>query len=86
MTDVLGKVRSGEADAGLVYSTDVRLAAAEVDAVDIPEAAEFPNRYPAAVLAESAQPEAAAAFLEFLLTEDGQRPLREAGFTPAGES
>lgn len=83
VTDVLGKVRSAEADAGLVYSTDALRASDEVDTLVIDEAAQFPNRYPAAVLADAAQPELAAEFIEVLLGESGQRVLDEAGFTPA---
>lgn len=82
VTDVLGKVRSGEADAGLVYSTDALRAADQVDAVEIPEAAEFPNLYPAAVLRDSPQPELAQDFLDFLSSAPGQEALDEAGFGP----
>jgi len=85
VTDVLGKVRSGEADAGLVYSTDALRAADQVDAVEIPEAAEFPNRYPAAVLRDSPQPELAQDFLDFLSSAPGQEALNEAGFGPGSE-
>jgi len=85
VTDVLGKVRSGEADAGLVYSTDALRAGAEVEAIVIDEAAEFPNRYPASVLAGADQPELAEEFIELLLGESGQSALEQAGFSPAPE-
>ncbi|TDS87495.1 molybdate ABC transporter substrate-binding protein [Nesterenkonia aurantiaca] len=86
VTDVLGKVRSAEADAGLVYSTDALRAGAEVETILIEEAAEFPNRYPAAVLAEAEQPELAGEFIELLLSESGQSELEQAGFSPAPEA
>lgn len=82
VTDVLGKVSSAEADAGLVYSTDVLRAGDQVDSVEIEGAEAHPNRYPAAVLQDSAQPAAAREFIDFLLSEAGQRTLREAGFSP----
>ncbi|MBO0596919.1 molybdate ABC transporter substrate-binding protein [Nesterenkonia sp. E16_7] len=86
VTDVLGKVRSAEADAGLVYSTDALRAGEEVETIRIEEAAEFPNRYPAAVLAGAEQPELAAEFIELLLSESGQSALEQAGFGPASEA
>lgn len=82
VTDVLGKVSSAEADAGLVYSTDVLRAGDQVDSVEIEGAEAHPNRYPAAVLQGSAHPDAARDFIDFLLSEAGQQPLREAGFSP----
>ncbi|WP_218220743.1 molybdate ABC transporter substrate-binding protein [Nesterenkonia sp. Act20] len=82
VTDVLGKVSSAEADAGLVYSTDVLRAGDQLDSVEIEGAEAYPNHYPAAVLQGSAQPAAARDFIEFLLSAPGQRALREAGFSP----
>ncbi|MGH3432626.1 MAG: molybdate ABC transporter substrate-binding protein [Thermocrispum sp.] len=77
---VLGKVVAGEADAGLVYVTDVTSAGEKVDGVEIAEAAAEPNRYPIAALRESGQPELAGQFTEFVLSESGRRVLRDAGF------
>ncbi|RGE21158.1 molybdate ABC transporter substrate-binding protein [Leucobacter sp. wl10] len=76
----LAKVVAGEADAGLVYRTDVRGADGEVDGVDIEGAAENPNAYPIAVLRESASPEAARAFVEFVRSERGRELLAGYGF------
>lgn len=53
VTDVLGKVRSGEADAGLVYVTDVAAAGADVLGLEFAEASAAVNEYPIAVLADS---------------------------------
>ncbi len=80
VADVLGKVISGEADAGLVYVTDVRSAAGKVEGVPFPEAAGAVNSYPAAVLANSRNSAAARAFLDLLVSSDGEQVLAAAGF------
>ena len=80
VTDVLGKVQSGEADAGLVYVTDVRAAGARVKGVAVPEARRAVNRYPIATLAKSRQPELAAEFLQLVTGAEGQQVLGAAGF------
>jgi molybdate transport system substrate-binding protein len=72
-------VAAGEADAGLVYATDV----VGDDAVEsiVPEgAAEVVNRYPIAALADAAHPEAAAAFVAFVLSGAGRAILADFGF------
>jgi molybdate transport system substrate-binding protein len=84
VTEVLGKVISGEADAGLVYVTDARAAAEEVDAVPVPEAAGAPNTYLIGAVAPDA-PEAAREFIGTVTGEPGQTLLREAGFQPPAE-
>lgn len=77
---VLGKVVAGEADAGLVYITDVKAAGDKVEGVEITEATADPNRYPITALSESAEPELAQEFAEFVLSDAGQQVLRDAGF------
>ncbi|WP_019816672.1 molybdate ABC transporter substrate-binding protein [Saccharomonospora saliphila] len=76
---VLTKVEVGSADAGVVYETDVA-SSEEVDRVPLPEARARPNRYPVAVTADAAEPEAARAFRDLLLGPEGERVLTEAGF------
>jgi molybdate transport system substrate-binding protein len=83
VTDVLGKVISGEADAGLVYVTDVRSAGDRVESVPFPEAAGAVNSYPIAVLAGSRNTTAAGAFLDLVASPEGQQVLAQAGFGPA---
>ncbi|GAA1237020.1 molybdate ABC transporter substrate-binding protein [Prauserella halophila] len=78
--DVLNKVVTREADAGLVYATDVRAAGDQVDEVGIPGAGRAANRYPIAVTARAAEPELAAEFRDLVLGEEGRRVLRKAGF------
>lgn len=80
VTDVLGKVVSGEADAGLVYVTDVLAAGKKVRGVAFPEAAEVVNTYPIASLSGSKSQPAAQAFVDFVTTGPGQDVLRAAGF------
>jgi molybdate transport system substrate-binding protein len=80
VTDVLGKVTSGEADAGLVYVTDVRAAGDRVDGIEFPESADVVNTYPIAPVRDSAESDLADAFIEMVLGDTGQRILRDAGF------
>ncbi|MFE1231322.1 molybdate ABC transporter substrate-binding protein [Streptomyces sp. NPDC058745] len=77
---VLSKVELGEADAGLVYKTDAASAADRVDAVEIPDAQNAIAAYPAATLKESANAEAAAAFVAWLSSPEAQKILQDAGF------
>ena len=79
---VAQKVALGEADAGIVYRTDVT-AALDVGAVrviPIPEAANVRARYPIAVLREAPEAGLARRFVRFVLSESGQRRLGEHGF------
>lgn len=80
VTAVLAKVRSGEADAGLVYRTDVAAAAGEVDGIDIDGADQATNVYPLTVLDGAANSPAATAFVDFVLSPDGQAVLADFGF------
>ncbi|GFH34481.1 molybdate ABC transporter substrate-binding protein [Streptomyces pacificus] len=77
---VLSKVELGEADAGIVYATDVATAPDEVDAVEIPDAQNAVAAYPAATLKSSEHAEAAAAFVSWLSSPEAQRILQDAGF------
>lgn len=80
VTDVLGKVTSGEADAGLVYVTDVQAAGDTVIGIPFDESDEAVNTYPIAPVAASTNPEAAAAFAAFVVGDTGQEVLAAAGF------
>jgi molybdate transport system substrate-binding protein len=75
---VLGKVASGDADAGFVYVTDAAAAGDDVQAIELP--AQPLVEYPIAVVTESENAEAAEAFVELVLSEEGRRALQEAGF------
>ncbi|MFT4469900.1 molybdate ABC transporter substrate-binding protein [Arthrobacter sulfonylureivorans] len=80
VTDVLGKVVSGEADAGLVYVTDVKNAQGQVEGIDFAEAGAAVNDYPIARLAESANPDAAEAFVALVTGPEGRKALADYGF------
>ncbi|GHE35794.1 molybdate-binding protein [Streptomyces longispororuber] len=77
---VLSKVELGEADAGIVYKTDITAADGKAEGVDIPDAQNAVAAYPAATLKESAHPEDAAAFVTWLTSPEAQKILRDAGF------
>ena len=80
VTGVMGKVMSGEADAGLVYVTDVRAAGDKVQEVAFPEARQAVNRYPLVRLSGAVDAELADAFVRFVRGAEGQMVLQEAGF------
>ena len=77
---VLTKVRAGEADAGLVYVTDVTAAVGVVDGVGIDGAARAANAYPIAVLEDAADTKIARAFVDFVLSAEGLAILAKFGF------
>lgn len=79
VTAVLTKVAAGEADAGLVYATDVR-GRSDVEVVEAAGADDVVNRYPIAALDAGAHREAADAFVAFVLSQSGQAVLRDFGF------
>jgi molybdate transport system substrate-binding protein len=76
----LTKVQLGEADAALVYRTDVKAAAGKVKGIDFPEAATAINDYPIAALAKAPQPALAGQFVQLVLSEQGKTALTGAGF------
>jgi molybdate transport system substrate-binding protein len=80
VTDVLGKITSGQADAGLVYVTDAKGAGDKVTAVPFPESSGAVNTYPIAVLKESKNPAAAQKFVDLVTGPEGQKVLAAAGF------
>ena len=80
VTDVLGKVTSGEADAGLVYVTDVIGAGDDVQGIEFPESGAAVNQYPIATVTDSEHADLAADFVELVLSDDGQQVLADAGF------
>ena len=77
---VLTKVELGEVDAGLVYTTDVLAAGDAVKGIEFPEAGAAVGTYPIARLTASTNPDAAAAFIAFVLSATGTRILTDAGF------
>ncbi len=76
VTDVLAKVASGEADAGLVYVTDVIAAGDDVQGIEFPESSAAVNVYPIATVADSENADLAEEFVELVLGDDGQHDPR----------
>lgn len=83
VSDVLAKVKAGEADAGLVYRTDVVAARATVVGVEFPEAGRAINRNLIVALEAGRQPGLGAEFTELVLGSEGRRVLAAAGFGAA---
>ncbi|TDC39395.1 molybdate ABC transporter substrate-binding protein [Micromonospora sp. 15K316] len=76
----LAKVKLGEVDAALVYRTDAKSAAADVDGVEFPESAGAINEYPIIVLKDAPHKPAAKAFVDYVLSDPGRAVLTAAGF------
>ena len=80
VTDVLGKVTSGEADAGLVYVTDVKTAGDKVKGIPFSESDQAVNTYPIATVGSSKSKELAKAFIAMVTGSEGRKVLSDAGF------
>jgi molybdate transport system substrate-binding protein len=80
VTDVLNKVETGEADAGLVYVTDVKAAGDQVKGIPFAESASAVNTYPIAVLSDSKDKDLAQQFVDLVTGDAGQQALGAAGF------
>ncbi|WP_405934514.1 molybdate ABC transporter substrate-binding protein [Streptomyces longwoodensis] len=76
----LNKVVLKEADAAVVYRTDVRAAGAKVEGVDFPESADAVNDYPITLLKGARHTDAAEAFIALVRSAEGQKVLTGAGF------
>jgi molybdate transport system substrate-binding protein len=80
VTAVLTKVSNGEADAGIVYTTDAKSASAKVDAIVPAGADKVVNKYPIVALNSASDAPAAQAWVEFVLGPEGQAILAKYGF------
>ncbi len=80
VTDVLNKVTTGQADAGVVYVTDAAGAGDKVTQVPFPESAGAVNTYPIVVLKQSKDAGLAHKFVDLVTGEFGRKALSEAGF------
>jgi molybdate transport system substrate-binding protein len=78
----LTKVELGEVDAALVYASDVQSAGSAVEGIEFPEAEEAVNEYPICVLADAPNPDAARAFVDLVLSDEGRAALEDAGIRP----
>ena len=84
VTDVRGKVESGEAQAGIVYTTDAAKASDKVEAIALPPNSVI-NHYPIALTKSAANSQAAQAFIDYILSPEGQKVLQDTyGFGAPG--
>jgi molybdate transport system substrate-binding protein len=79
---VVTRVSMGEADAGVVYVTDVTAGGDKVEAVPIEEAQNVVASYPIAQLKEAPNAAGAQDFIAYVLSPPGQRVLKSSGFLP----
>jgi molybdate transport system substrate-binding protein len=77
---VLARLTDGEADAGIVYTTDGVAAGSQVRTIPIPGSAKQKTTYQIATLTQSKQPDLAGEFTDLVLSAAGQKLLRDAGF------
>jgi molybdate transport system substrate-binding protein len=80
---VVGKVALGEADAGIVYTTDISAAGSRVQGVQIPDAVNVIATYPIVAVKGTRNADLANAFIAYVLSADGQSNLQSFGFLPA---
>lgn len=85
VTDVRGKVESGEADAGIVYTTDAAAAKDKADKIDIPDGGVI-NHYPIAQTAKPENPAGAQVFIDAVTGKTGQEILAKHGFGKPGST
>jgi molybdate transport system substrate-binding protein len=75
---VVTRVAVGEADAGIVYKTDVEAARDDVEGIDIPAEVNVVAEYPIAALKNESA--AATDFVEYVVSREGSTVLRKHGF------
>jgi molybdate transport system substrate-binding protein len=78
----MAKLTSGEADAVIVYVTDVKAAGDKVEGIDIPDEHNVIATYPIAVVKETGNRAAAEAYVEEMVSGSGQQALQAHGFLP----
>ncbi|HKP54010.1 MAG TPA: molybdate ABC transporter substrate-binding protein [Chloroflexia bacterium] len=81
---VLAKVQLGEADAGIVYTTDAKAAKGQVGTIDLPDPYNVLATYYIARMKDAPHPQAAERFVQFVLSDAGQKVLQNYGFGPPG--
>jgi molybdate transport system substrate-binding protein len=77
---VLTVVQLGEVDAGMVYKTDVQAAGSKVKGIEIPADQNASTSYPVAPLKDAPNKAGAQAFVDYVLSADGEKVLAQAGF------
>lgn len=77
---VVSKVSLGEADAGVVYTTDAQAAIDKLITIDIPDPFNVIAAYPIGLVKASANPALAQKFIDYILSADGQAVMKKYGF------
>jgi molybdate transport system substrate-binding protein len=77
---IVGKLAFGQADAGFVYATDVRAASSRLIAIPLPQRGQPTVRYELAVVRATDDRAGALEFVADVLSTDGRRELKQAGF------
>lgn len=85
VSSVVTKVTLGEADAGVVYTTDVKAAGDKAAGVAIPANQNVTAEYPIVALKDAPNKDGATAFIDYVLSSAGQKVLESFGFKPAGK-
>jgi len=80
---VVGKIELGEADAGIVYTTDVKAAGSKVRGVPIPDADNVIATYPIVAVKATTNSPAANVFIGYVVSAAGQAKLQSFGFLSA---
>jgi molybdate transport system substrate-binding protein len=84
VTAVISKIELGEADAGIVYTTDIQAAGSKVAGVPIPAADNVIATYPIVAVKGTKYSDVASAFIDYVLSSTGQSMLATFGFLSAG--
>jgi len=79
---VVSKIELGEADAGIVYVTDVKAAGSKVAGVPIPDSVNVIATYPIVAVKGTKNSNLANAFISYVQSADGQAMLQSFGFLP----
>lgn len=78
---VVTKVQLGEVDAGIVYTSDA-VAAPELQTIEIPSELNVVAKYPIAPVLNSEHADVVQAFIDYVLSDEGQAILEKWGFSP----
>ncbi len=81
---VVAKIQLGEGDAGVVYGTDVTpKVAPDLQVIEVPDAFNVVALYPIAVTKDAKEKELGQAFIDYLVSADGQQFMKKYNFSPA---
>jgi molybdate transport system substrate-binding protein len=84
VSSVVTKVTLGQADAGIVYVTDVKAAGSKAEGVVIPDSQNVLADYPIVMVKGASNSEGASAFIGYVMSPAGQKVLASFGFLPPG--